>query len=81
MTTTKTKTKCQRDAEKLVANLYRFINYLDTEMKNPSITGKGKRMAHIISSLEMNVDSFARYTLDYGWKKISNLKGKTNVKE
>lgn len=66
--------KIEKEAEKLVANFYRFINWLDNEMKNPSTEERGKRVACAINRWEMSVDEFARFVLKFEFKKIENMK-------
>ncbi len=76
-----TKTKCQRDSEKLVKAIYKFIYLLDDEMKKTSSFERGKNIAKLNNFLEFEADRFARNTLDFELKKIENLKRKNNVKK
>lgn len=66
--------KIEKEAEQLILNFYKFINWLDEEMKNPSSEERGKRIARAINRWEIHIDSFAHYTLKLGFKKIENMK-------
>lgn len=68
--------KIEKEAEKLVLNIYKVLYLLDNEMRKPSDQYHGKRIAQLSNFLEFEADSFSRFVLKYGFKKISNLKKK-----
>jgi len=49
---------------------------IDAEMKLPSSVERGKRIAKITNFLELQNDITMRLGLDYGFKKVENLKKK-----
>jgi len=58
-----------------------FLTALDIEMKKPSTHDRGKRIAKISNALDMKNSAAMYFGLDYGWKKIGNIKKKLMEKK
>lgn len=66
----------RRGLEDLCRSNYSVMRALDKEMKKPSDVDRGKRIAEIVSHLELKTDFAMHFDLNYGFKKISNAKAK-----
>ena len=61
----------------LTQHLVMAIYSLDAEMKKPSTWDRGESIAKIINFTDINNQMAMRYGLNYGWKKIENIRKRT----
>ncbi len=58
----------------LTKTVAQFLTAFDIIMKEKSTALRGKKLAKICNALDMSNDSAMHFGLDYGWKKIKNIK-------
>ena len=63
----------------LTENVVIFLAVLDKIMKEPSSYERGKKIAKASNWLNLQNDKTMHFDLDYGFRKIGNLKNKHNV--
>ncbi len=68
--------KLLKESTNFSREIYRFIGWMDAEMKRPSTDERGKRLARAINGLEMFADKFSHFTLNQSFETISKIKKK-----
>ena len=58
----------------LTKSVAQSLSRLDCIMKEESTFERGKKIAKLSNTLDMKNDEAMRFGLDYGWRKINNIK-------
>ena len=58
----------------LTKSVAQCLSRLDCIMREESTIERGKKIAKLSNFLEMENDSAMHFGLDYGWRKINNIK-------
>lgn len=66
--------KLRKESLQFAADIYRFISWMDEEMKKHSTEERGKRIASGLNGLEMCVDRFTHFELHQSFEKITKMK-------
>ena len=61
-------------ARRWAEQIYRYIAWMDAEMKKPSDAERGSRIAIALNDLERGTDMFVRYDLGIDWGPMNKMK-------